>query len=268
MNEPTAWIIICFAVFLIGLTKSGLGAGMGLIVVPICTIALGHTSRGSQAALGLLLPLLIAGDLLSIWQYRKLFQFKLVKPLLIPTAFGIVLGSLILWLIHDQKNQTLVSALMRLEIGLESVVLVSLAWWRAYRGDEHNLLPEPMRSLVTGTFTGVSTTLAHAAGPVVAMYLLPLKPERRAFVGTTALFFFMANTAKLPTYYFARQFDHAELGFTARFLPFVVLGALLGFWLVKRFTNQGYLKFVYWATFAIGVYLVVDATVTLVRMGG
>lgn len=266
MTEPLAWSLVCFAVFLIGLTKSGLGAGMGLIVVPICAVALSHTSRGSQATLGLLLPLLIAGDLLSIWQYRKLFDFKLIKLLLAPTAAGIVLGSGILWLIHDQENQKLVSTLMRLEIGLESVFLVSLAWWRQWRGDEHKLLPEPARSIITGTFTGVSTTLAHAAGPVVAMYLLPLKPERRAFVGTTALFFFMANTAKLPTYYFASQFEHAELGFTIRFLPLVALGAVLGFWLVRRFTNQGYLRFVYWATFAIGVYLVVDAAATLLRM--
>ena len=261
----TPWIVICFAVFLIGLTKSGLGAGMGLIVVPICAIALGYTDRGTQATLGLLLPLLIGGDLLSIWQYRKLFDFKLVKPLLLPAAIGIVVGSAILWLIHDQKNQQLISSLMRLEIGLESIVLVSLAWYRTWRGDEHKLLPEPLRSWLTGTFTGISTTLAHAAGPIVAMYLLPLKPERRAFVGTTAVFFFLANTAKLPTYYLARQFDHAEIGFTIRFLPFVVLGALAGFWLVKKLTNQGYLRFVYWATFGIGVYLVVDSTITLIR---
>ena len=69
-------------------------------------------------------------------------------------------------------------------------------------------------------------------------------------VGTTAVFFFLANTAKLPTYYLARQFEYAEIGFTVRFLPFVVLGAIAGFWLVKKFTNQGYLRFVSWATFA------------------
>ena len=57
------WIIISFAVFLIGVTKSGLGAGLGLIVVPIVAISLDHTSRGSAAALGMLLPLLISGDL-------------------------------------------------------------------------------------------------------------------------------------------------------------------------------------------------------------
>ena len=253
------WIIVGFAAFLIGLTKSGLGAGLGLIVVPICALALGHTSRGSEAALGLLLPLLITGDLLSIWQYRKLFSFRLIKPLLVPTAVGIALGSVLLAYIHGRDAQ-LVNALVRLEIGVESVVLVGLHWYRQWRDDEHRLMREPARSIVAGTYTGISTTVAHAAGPVVAMYLLPLKPERRTFVGTTALFFAMANTAKLPTYYFAGQFDRTEPSFIVKFLPCVLAGALAGFWLVKRMTDLSYLRFVYYATFSIGAYLVADGT--------
>lgn len=260
----TPWLIICLAVFLIGVTKSGLGAGLGLIVVPIVAIALDHTDRGAPAALGLLLPLLIGGDLLSIYQYRKLFDFKLVKPLVVPAAVGIALGSGLLWLIHEQDAR-LIEALIRLEIGIESVFLVALVWWRQYRGDEHKLMPEPARAWVAGTYTGVSTTLAHAAGPVVAMYLLPLKPDRRAFVGTTALFFAMANTAKLPAYYLAGQFHNAEIGFTARFLPCVVAGAIFGFWLNKRLTDTSFLRFVYAATFAIGLYLIIDGTLKLTR---
>lgn len=256
------WLIICFAVFLIGVTKSGLGAGLGLIVVPIVAISLDHTDRGSAAALGLLLPLLISGDLISIYQYRKLFDFRLIRSLIIPAAIGIALGSGLLWLIHEQ-NARLIEALVRLEIGFESAFLVTLVWWRQYRGDEHKLLPEPLRSWIAGTYTGISTTLAHAAGPVVAMYLLPLKPDRRAFVGTTALFFAMANTAKLPAYYFAGQFRHAELAFTARFLPCVLAGALFGFWLNKRLTDTSFLKFIYVATFAIGIYLIADGTLKL-----
>jgi uncharacterized protein len=260
-----AWIVICFAVFLIGVTKSGLGAGLGLIVVPIVTIALSHTERGGAAALGLLLPLLISGDVISIYQYRKLFDFNLIRPLIVPSAAGIVLGSLLLWLIHDQQNQKLVETLIRLEIGLESILLVGLVWYREWRGDAHKLLPEPLRSWICGLYTGISTTIAHAAGPIVAMYLLPLKPDRRAFVGTTALFFAMANTAKLPTYYAAGLFEQAELSFTVRFLPCVVVGAIVGFWLNKRLTDSGFLRFVYWATFAVGWYLLIDATGTLLR---
>ena len=257
------WIIISFAVFLIGVTKSGLGAGLGLIVVPIVAISLDHTSRGSAAALGMLLPLLISGDLISIYQYRKLFNFGLIRPLIVPSAIGIALGSGLLWLIHEQDAR-LIEALIRLEIGVESAFLVALVWWQQYRGDEHKLLPEPLRSWIAGTYTGISTTLAHAAGPVVAMYLLPLKPDRRAFVGTTALFFAMANTAKLPAYYLAGQFHNAELSFTVRFLPCVIVGALFGFWLNQRLTDTSFLKFVYVATFAIGIYLIIDGASSLI----
>jgi hypothetical protein len=259
------WALICFAVFLIGLTKSGLGAGLGLIVVPMTAIGLGHTPRGSEAALGLLLPLLLFGDCLSVWQYRRVADFSLVRRLVLPTLIGIALGSVILWLIHNQSAQ-LVGTLMRLEIGLESIFLVALNWWREYRGEQHKLLREPLRSWLTGSFIGVSTTLAHAAGPIFATYLLPLKPPRQVFVGTAACFFFIANAAKIPTYIFAGQFAKAEFSFTVMFFPLVVAGALCGFWLIKKLTDFAFLRFIYYATFAIGVYLVVDSAVALVRM--
>ncbi|MBC7784916.1 MAG: sulfite exporter TauE/SafE family protein [Burkholderiales bacterium] len=261
-----AWAVICFAVFLIGLTKSGLGGGMGLIVVPMTAIALAWTPLGSEAALGLLLPLLIAGDLLSIGQYRKVFDFSKVKPLLIPTAAGVILGSLLLWWIHKQENQQLISTLMRLEIGLESIFLVSLYWWRQYMGMQQKLMSEPARSIVTGTFTGVSTTLAHAAGPIIAAYLLPLKLDRRVFVGTTAVFFFLANTSKLPTYYMAGLFDRIDWRLTLKLLPLVILGAACGFWLVKRLTDQSYFRFIYGAVFAVGWYLVIESMGRLVGL--
>jgi uncharacterized protein len=258
-----AWALICFAVFLIGLTKSGLGAGLGLIVVPLTAIGLSHTDRGEAATLGLLLPLLIAGDLFSIYQYRKLADFSLVKSLLLPTLIGIVVGALLLSQIHKQ-NAELISILMRLEIGLESMLLCGLAIWREWKGLPQKLLPEPTRSWLTGTFIGVSTTLAHAAGPIFAAYLLPLKPSRQTFVGTASMFFFLANMTKVPVYIAAGQFAHAEIGFTVRFLPLVVLGAICGFYLVKKMTDLSYLRLVYYLTFLIGVYLVVESVVKLV----
>ncbi len=35
------WYLVCFAIFLIGVTKSGFGSGLGLIVVPIMALATG-----------------------------------------------------------------------------------------------------------------------------------------------------------------------------------------------------------------------------------
>lgn len=260
-----AWILVCFAVFLIGITKSGLGAGMGLIVVPLTAIGLDHTSMGSSAALGLLLPLLITGDALSIGQYRKLVDFKLIRPLMLPTGVGIVVGSVLLHLIHGLDDQRLVATLIRLEIGLESVILVGLHWYRTARSDHPRLLPEPLRSWISGTFAGVSTTLAHAAGPVVSLYLLPLKPTRQAFVASTAVFFGVVNVVKMPAYFGSGMFDTLDWAMVLIFMPLVILGAVIGFRLNKRMSDAGFARVAYAATFGIGLYLVGESIVRLVR---
>src|SRR4029079_7672739 len=60
------WALVALAIFLIGLTKSGFGAGAGLMIVPMTAIAMRHTPFGAEAALPLLLPLLLLGDTIAI----------------------------------------------------------------------------------------------------------------------------------------------------------------------------------------------------------
>ncbi len=260
-----SWLLVCFAIFLIGVTKSGLGAGMGLIVVPLTTIGLAGTALGSDAALGLPLPLLICGDLTSISQYRKFFDVELIRKLLPPSLIGIAVGSALLWYIHRAGDAKLIEALIRLEIGCESILLVCLFWWREIRGRQQRLTPEPARSWLTGLFTGISTTLAHAAGPIVAGYLLPLRLDRRVFVGTTAVFFFICNATKLPTYYFAGQFAKIDLLLTAKLVPLVFAGALVGRWIVRRLTDQSYFRIIYVLVFLLGWYLLIESSLELMR---
>src|SRR5258708_2391946 len=55
------WLVIFLAIFLIGVTKSGFGSGVGLMIVPMTVVAMAHTRYQATAALGLMLPLLLAG---------------------------------------------------------------------------------------------------------------------------------------------------------------------------------------------------------------
>ncbi len=299
-----AWVVVCIGIALIGVTKSGFGAGVGLLNVPMIVLAMKYTDRGSQAALGLMLPLLILGDLIAIWQYRRMFLPhragqrqvlpqpevgeppshgpateepahpvevthtgpQLIKALIPGTVLGVVLGGLLLWWFHQYEQ--LVGALIRLEIGFECIILVGLHWWRQARGMQTHLMPEPWRSWLTGAFAGVSSTLAHAAGPIIAMYLLPLKLERQLFVGTCALYFFLLNTAKLPAYYASGMFADAELPFTIQFAPLVIGGALLGWWVLRRLSDKLFSMIVYAVTFMLGWYLLVEGIMQLARQLG
>ena len=256
------WLIVCLAVSLIGVTKSGFGSGVGLMIVPMTAVALSHTPFGEKAALGLLLPLLIAGDVIAVYQYRRLASLRLLKQLLPGTAVGVLLGSLLLYWI-GRHRQDLANALMRLEIGAESILLVSLHWWRTLRGRVTKLLPEPLRGSLTGAFAAVSSTLAHAAGPVIALYLLPLGLDRQTYVGTSAIYFFLLNSAKLPAYAMTGQFRNANLTFTARFLPLVLLGAAAGWTMNKRINDKLFSKIVYAVTFALGWYIFIDGIAML-----
>jgi uncharacterized membrane protein YfcA len=280
----TWWVLVFLAVAFIGITKSGFGSGVGLMIVPMTTIALEHIpGQRPEYALGLLLPLLIVGDFVAVGQYSRLFFAPKLQPVpvgalpspsteesipsyqvgrsalarLLPgTALGVVLGGVLLWILHRQAN--LVGALIRIEIGIESILLVSIHWWRIWRGDRRHLLPEPWRSGITGAFAAVSSTLAHAAGPIIAMYLLPLNLDRQLYVGISALYFFILNTAKLPAYYASGQFSHASILFTAKFLPLVFAGAIFGRWINKKISDRVFTKVVYAITFALGWYILYD----------
>ena len=251
------WLVVGLGMFLVGVTKSGFGGGVGLMIVPLTAIAMEHIpGRGSEAALGLMLPLLVLGDLIAVWQYRRLFSLAIVRRLLPGTAVGVVLGGLLLYWFHRQTG--LVGALIRIEIGIECILLVALHWWRGYRGVQERTLPEPLRSHLIGAFAGVSSTLAHAAGPILTMYLLPLRLDRRLFVGTNAIYFFILNTSKLPAYALSGQFARAEIPFTMRFLPLVFAGALFGLWINRRLSDRIFSKVIYVVTFLLGWYVLTD----------
>jgi hypothetical protein len=265
-------------------TKSGFGSGIGLLNVPLITIAATRIpSLGTRAALPLMLPLLILGDLIAVWQYRKFYRWRQTAPasptsqsprttpqilarLLPGTLIGVILGAYLLYLFERQQKDV-AAALVNLEIGFESVFLVALHWYRIRRREANIIFrPGTARSSTVGAFAGVSSTLAHGAGPIIALHLLPQKLDRQLFVATCAIYFFILNCCKLPAYYSAGLFapqNHATLFSAARFMPLVVVGAIFGFWVNRRLSDRIFSKVVYAVTFCLGWYLLIDSTLAL-----
>jgi uncharacterized membrane protein YfcA len=126
-------------------------------------------------------------------------------------------------------------------------------------------VPSPRASFLTGAFAAVSSTLAHAAGPIIALYLLPQRLDRQLFVGTCAIYFFILNNAKLPAYYLSGLFGNVSWRQTAQLAPLLLVGALVGFWLNKRMNDRVFSKVVYTITFVLGWYILLDGAAALLR---
>ena len=260
------WAIAFLAIFLIGLTKSGFGSGVGLMVVPMMALTMPHIlpARGERATLGLVLPLLVSGDLIAVYQYRRLFSRQIIRRLMRGTIFGLILGGLLLAWFHN-KPPAVATLLIRLEIGLEAVVLVGLNWWRTLNGGPSIHRPSVWKDDAVGSLAAASSTLAHAAGPIITLYLLPQKLGRDVFVGTSAIYFFMVNTAKLPVYWYGGLFADASPLFSSRFLPIVIIGAVSGWWIKTRISDLLFSRLVYTITFVLGWYLLIDAAFKLLQ---
>jgi hypothetical protein len=260
------WLLVFLAVFSIGLTKSGFGAGVGLMIVPMTVVAMTHLrDDGAGTTLGLILPLLIVGDVIAVWQYRRLFNLIIVARLLPGTVIGILVGGVLLWTFHLQPGNRL-AAFIKIEIGVESVLLVGLHWYRVWRAGERTFRPSMARSSAVGAFAGASSTLAHAAGPIISLHLLTQKLDRQIFVGTCAIYFFLVNTAKVPIFIASGQFRRETLWLSLKILPLVLAGAVFGFWVTKRLNDQLFSKIVYAITFCLGWYLLADGILSLRRI--
>jgi uncharacterized membrane protein YfcA len=254
------WLLAGLAFILIGVTKSGFGSGVGLMVVPMTVMAAPHlpSTGGVRNVLGLVLPLLVIGDIIAVWQYRKLFNPQIIMRLLPGTVVGIAIGGLLL-LFMDKQRAGLLASFIKIEVGAESVILVGLHWYRTWRAG-HNVKfhPSMIRSGAVGAFAGASSTLAHAAGPIIALHLLPQKMERQVFVGTCAVYFFLVNAVKLPVYWHAGQFHASTLLLSAKLLPLVFAGAAFGYWVTRRMNDKYFSRIVYAVTFCLGWYLLWD----------
>src|SRR3979490_966126 len=128
--EPLQWICAVLGALMIGISKAGI-TGLSILSVALFT----HVFPSSKQASGLVLPLLIFGDIVAVLSYRTHTQWRYLWKLMPWTAAGVVLGYFALGHISDRTA--------RIMIGTIIVSLCALGYWRRYRGSRHQEASEP-----------------------------------------------------------------------------------------------------------------------------
>jgi len=231
--------------FLIGLSKAGFATGLGMVVTPLLA-----TSMPARQAIGVLLPLLLFADALTLAVYWKRWDFGLVRTLLIGTMLGIAAGTFFVTAISDRA--------LSFSIGVVGLVLVSLLIVRNVWFPGHAYRPKWPVGIGVGIAAGFSSTIAHAAGPIVALYLLAQRPPKEAFVATSGIFFALNNALKVPPYVASGLITSATLQADLWYLPGVPLGVGAG-WLIQRLIPQRRFDVVVYALLLLtSVHLIVS----------
>ncbi len=97
--------------------------------------------------------------------------------------------------------------------------------------------------------------VANAGGPVMSLYLLSAGFRKLGFLGTSAWFFLIVNTSKVPFSVGLGLIDGPSLLLDAVLVLFVVPGALLGRALAHRINQALFDQLVLAATVVGGVQL-------------
>lgn len=211
----------------IGVSKSGL-PGISLLHVALFA----QLFPGIRST-GVVLPMLIVGDLGAVFLFRRHAQWDHVLRTLPPAVVGVVVG----WSCMGRVPAHLFGPM----IGGVVLVLAGLQALRDWRPHLWQAVPHTRGFAWAMGFTaGLTTMLANAAGPVMALYLLAVALPKAQFVGTSAWFFLCINLIKVPFSAQLGLITTSSLGFNALLVPVIFVGLLGGRRLVAGLPQRGF----------------------------
>jgi uncharacterized protein len=222
--SPWSWLVAGLGVLVIGVAKSGFGGGVGILAVPMFVFAM-----GPKQGLGAMLPLMLAADVFSVYHHWGAWDPQNLKVLIPGTLLGIVAGSAALaWLLGGGVDLASAEHRMKVTVGLICVLYVVGTIVRNRFAPQWRWAASGLGGTITGIAAGVTSTIAHAGGPVLTIFLLGQHLAKRPFIGTTVIYFFLANAVKLLPYGLLGMIDTTTLGFGLWLLPLVPIGTLAG----------------------------------------
>ncbi len=247
---------IGLSLFLIGMSKGGFPVGN--IALPILILVWPGQAQAARAAVGFMLPMLCLMDAAALALYWRQVQWRRLVFLLPAMLAGVAVASVLF-----VSNQAAVAvsdrALKTMIGGLGILFVVYFAAKKWILRHLHASEPGWAKGSAFGFAAGITSTLAHAAGPVMQMYLLPQQLEKKSFAATSCAFFWMMNLVKLLPFALLGRIRPEGLQLGAVLLPVIPLGVALGWWLTHKTEQKHYTVLIYGVLLATSVMLMLKA---------
>ena len=212
---------------LLGVAKSGI---KGLAVLIVTGLALVYGAREST---GILMPLLICGDILAVLYYKRhvkwIYLIKLLPWMVVGVITGVFFGK-------DLPEDLFKS-------GMAVIILFSvlMMYYWEQKNKKKKVPTHWSFGALIGVMAGFTTMVGNLAGAFSNIYFLAIKLPKNQFIGTAAWLFFFINLFKIPFHIWSwGTINWSSLQVSLSLIPGVILGFGLGVYLVKKIKNDKY----------------------------
>ena len=245
------WIFVSIAILIQGVSKSGFAGGAGVLSVPLMVLVMPVDKVAAT-----LLPILILCDINAISFYRRDKAWDKVMALYLPSLFGIAAGALVWWWVGTKGIKAYEPVLNRF-VGVIAIVFAvyifgkeaAMAWVERIKFGRKS-------AWAAGVSAGFCSTIIHAAGPIVGLYLFAQHMGRTLFIGSTAWTFALINITKLPVYFGVGLIERRVLLFDLLLVGLIPVGSYLGKWMSDRVSERTFNRVILVLTLVAGVQLV------------
>lgn len=225
------WMMLIIAAIIIGFSKTGI---QGATIPAVALVAI---IFGGKASAGIMLPMLMLGDLIAIFQYGKQGKFSDVLKLLPAAVIGIVIGAVTGNFLDDRQFKALLGVVVLVCLGL-----------LVYREVAKRVLALPKNRIfhwMVGAVSGFSSMVGNAAGPIFNVYLLSQDISKNKMIGTTAWFFLLMNVVKLPFHIFMwGTVTWGTIRYMLLMIPFIAFGSWMGITFVRKINELWYKRII------------------------
>ena len=253
------WLFVGTAIVIQGISKSGFAGGAGILSLPLMLLVMPVDKVAAT-----MLPLLILCDMNAIYIHRRNVVWPKVMAVYLPAIVGILLGALVWWWIGREGVQQYAASIKRFVGVIAILFAVYIIGKEAAMAWVERLRPGARAGVVAGIAAGFTSTIAHAAGPIVSLYLFSQNLGKTLFVGTVAWTFTLINLTKLPFYVGVGLIRRDVLVFDLFLVWLIPIGSYLGKWMHHRVSESAFNRVILVLTLIAGIQLVCD--VNLMRL--
>lgn len=244
------YVIIAIAATGSAVIKNGVGVGAGIFLLPFLSLVL-----PAKFALGLGAPTMLVSDITGVVYYWKEWDKKELLLLLPPAFLGVILGASIIKSVPNEVFRFWVGIFAAAFSVYHLLKLKFPKHEETARRSGGISRPRKLLSVLFGFLGGLASSVIHAGGLVMSVYLIQSSKDKRAFVGTFVLFFAITNSLKVMAYLRIDILTAKMALLVAGISPLIILGGFLGNVLNKRVSQKAFRVIVLSVILIIGISL-------------